>query len=380
MRREYNVLALIKGNERYVFVYDDEAHEPLIDALRDQAADPRLSFTWFDAAILTEKAREQARAAEAVQQDQPVLRPRTGTPMDEALAEFLRHLALEKNASPHTVKSYREDLTQALDFFRTRLGQQNPAPDRLTPRVLRAYLAWLHERGYAKTTVARRVSAVRSWCRFLCRQGALSANPADSLRGPRQDKNLPHFLGVEELLRLLDAPPADTPLGLRDRAILETLYSAGLRVSELTGLNVEDVDLAEGLATVRGKGRRERLALLGPPALASLRLWLDARAAVVGGLQRPPPALFLNKNGSRLSSRSVGRLLEKYLKQVGLDPRTSPHTLRHSFATHLLDNGADIRSVQELLGHRSLSTTQIYTHVTTHRLQESYQKAHPRAN
>jgi integrase/recombinase XerC len=299
--------------------------------------------------------------------------------MDEAFAEFLRHLAVEKNSSPHTVKAYREDLAQALDFFRARLGQQNPAPDRLTTRLLRAYLAWLHEQGYAKTTVARRVSAVRSWCRFLRRQGVLSANPADGLRGPRQDKRLPHFLSVEDVLRLLDAPPADAPLGLRDRALLETLYSAGLRVSELTGLNVEDVDLSEGLATVRGKGRRERLALLGPPALAALRRWLEGRAAVAAGLSRPQPALFLNKNGTRLSSRSVGRLLEKYLKQAGLDPRTSPHTLRHSFATHLLDNGADIRSVQELLGHRSLSTTQIYTHVTTHRLQESYDKAHPRA-
>jgi integrase/recombinase XerC len=299
--------------------------------------------------------------------------------MDEALAEFLRHLALERNASPHTVKSYREDLTQALDFFRARLGPQSAAPERLTTRVLRAYLAWLHEQGYAKTTVARRVSAVRSWCRFLCRQGTLKSNPADGLRGPRQDKKLPHFLSVEDVARLLGAPPADTPLGLRDRAILETLYSAGLRVSELTGLNVEDVDLTEGMATVRGKGRKERLALLGPPALAALRLWLDGRAAVVGALRRPQVALFLNKSGTRLSSRSVGRLLEKYLKHAGLDPRTSPHTLRHSFATHLLDNGADIRSVQELLGHRSLSTTQIYTHVTTHRLQESYAKAHPRA-
>ncbi len=299
--------------------------------------------------------------------------------MDEALAEFLRHLALEKNASPHTVKSYREDLAQALDFFRARLGEQNPAPARLTTRLLRAYLAWLHEQGYAKTTVARRVSAVRSWCRFLCRQGVLSANPADGLRGPRQDKKLPHFLSVEDVTRLLAAPPADTPLGLRDRALLETLYSAGLRVSELTGLNVEDVDLTEGLATVRGKGKKERLALLGPPALAALRRWLDGRAEVVAELRRAPAALFLNKRGTRLSSRSVGRLLEKYLQQDGLDPRTSPHTLRHSFATHLLDNGADIRSVQELLGHRSLSTTQIYTHVTTHRLQESYEKAHPRA-
>jgi integrase/recombinase XerC len=298
--------------------------------------------------------------------------------MEEALAEFLRHLALEKNASAHTVKSYREDLTQALDFFRGRLPQ--PAePNRLTTRLLRAYVAWLHEQGYARTTTARRLSAVRSWCRFLCRQGTLTANPADGLRGPRQEKKLPHFLGESELLRLLEAPPGDSPQGLRDRAILETLYSAGLRVSELTGLNLGDVDLDSGLATIRGKGKRERLALLGAPALAALKTWLEQRDLVLAKRLRTPDAVFLNKNGGRLTSRSIGRLLEKYLALAGIDPRTSPHTLRHSFATHLLDRGADIRSVQELLGHRSLGTTQIYTHVTTNRLRDSYHKAHPRA-
>jgi integrase/recombinase XerC len=298
--------------------------------------------------------------------------------MHEALAEYLHHLGLEKNASPHTVKSYREDLTQALDFFRARLGD-SARPEQLSTRVVRAYLAWLHEQGYAKSTVARRLAAVRSWCRFLCRQGALKVNPADGLRGPRQDRPLPHFVQRDDMLRLLETPPAGEPLGVRDRAILETLYSAGLRVSELTGLNVEDVDLDGGCATVRGKGRRERLALLGPHAVAALRLWLGQRAVIVARRRREQPALFLNRSGTRLSSRSVGRLLEKYLAMAGLDPRTSPHTLRHSFATHLLDAGADIRSVQELLGHRSLSTTQIYTHVTTQRLRESYHQAHPRA-
>jgi integrase/recombinase XerC len=223
------------------------------------------------------------------------------------------------------------------------------------------------------------VAAVRSWCRFLCRQGTLTANPAESLRTPRQDKKLPHFLGTGDLDHLLAAPPGDTPLGVRDRAILETLYSAGLRVSELTGLNLDDLDLDDGLVTVRGKGKRERLALLGKQARGAVRDWLAARAAMAGPRAATQPALFLNKNGTRLTSRSVGRLLEKYLALSGLDRRTSPHTLRHSFATHLLDAGADIRSVQELLGHRSLSTTQIYTHVTTNRLQDSYRKAHPRA-
>jgi integrase/recombinase XerC len=180
------------------------------------------------------------------------------------------------------------------------------------------------------------------------------------------------------LVQLLEAPTGEEPLGLRDRAILETLYSAGLRVGELAGMDLADVDMDSGLATVRGKGKRERLVMLGPPALAALQGWLAARASVAeqAGSQR---AVFLNKKGTRLTTRSIGRLLEKYLAQCGLDPRTSPHTLRHSFATHLLDRGADIRSVQELLGHRSLTTTQIYTHVTTQRLRDSYHKAHPRA-
>ena len=299
--------------------------------------------------------------------------------MEEALAEFLRHLAVEKNASAHTVKSYREDLTQALDFFRARSGGNMLAVSALTARQLRAYLAWLHEKGYARTTVARRLAAVRSWCRFLCRQGVLETNVAAGLRGPRRNKELPHFVQREAMQRLLEAPPLDTPLGLRDRAILETLYSAGLRVSELTQLDLADVDVSEGVAVVRGKGRRERLALVGPPAVEAIQGWLAAREGLLGQKAAGLAALFLNKNGTRLSARSVGRLLERYLALAGLDPRTSPHTLRHSFATHLLDAGADIRSVQELLGHRSLGTTQIYTHVTTQRLRDSYHQAHPRA-
>jgi integrase/recombinase XerC len=298
--------------------------------------------------------------------------------MEEALAEFLSHIGLEKNASAHTVKSYREDLVQALEFFRTRLNCRSPGPSQLTPRLLRAHLAWLHEQGYAKTTMARRIAAIRSWCRFLCRQGTLAVNPAAGLRSPRQDKKLPHFLSEADLDRLLQAPPADTPRGLRDRAILETLYSAGLRVSELTGMNLADVDLDSGLATIRGKGKRERLAMLGPQALAALKLWLSQRE-LFSARATIQAAVFLNQRGTRLSARSVGRLLEKDLAAAGLDARTSPHTLRHSFATHMLDRGADIRSVQELLGHRSLATTQIYTHVTTNRLRDSYHKAHPRA-
>lgn len=297
--------------------------------------------------------------------------------MEEALAEFWRHLALEKNASACTVKSYREDLSQATAFFKERFQTQTPA--QLSARQLRAYAAWLHEQGYAKSTIARRIAALRSWFRFLCRRGALEANPADGLRGPRQDKKLPHFLAENAMEKLLAAPSAKTPLGLRDRALLEALYSAGLRVSELTGLALADLDLDAGLATVRGKGKRERLVFFGPDAMKALKRWLEAREQLLADLGRASDAVFLNKNGTRLTSRSVGRLVDKYLSQAGLDPKTTPHTLRHSFATHLLDRGADIRSVQELLGHRSLATTQIYTHVTTTRLKDSYQKAHPRA-
>jgi integrase/recombinase XerC len=297
--------------------------------------------------------------------------------MESAVADFLHHLAVEKNSSEYTIKSYREDLTQLLEFLKERLGATS-TPEQLTARLLRAYLAWLHQEGYAKTTMARRVAAVRSWCRFLRRQGSLLIDPSDGLRAPRQDKKLPHFLKEDELPRLLESP-TDTPLGRRDRAILETLYSAGLRVGELVSLNVENLDLDGGTATVRGKGKRERLALLGGPAVAALRDWLAVRSVLADKRARASAALMLNKNGGRLTTRSVGRLLEKYVGQSGLDGRTSPHTLRHSFATHLVDAGADIRGVQELLGHRSLATTQIYTHVNTQRLQETYRKAHPRA-
>jgi integrase/recombinase XerC len=298
--------------------------------------------------------------------------------MDEALAQFLRYLGLEKNSSAYTVKSYREDLNQATAFFRDKIGASSVSPDRVSTRHVRAYLAWLSEQGYARTTIARRLAALRSWFRYLCRQGRLNANPCDGVRGPRQDKKLPHFLTGDDVGRLLASPRGDEPLLCRNRAILETLYSAGLRVGELVGVNLDDLDLDGGAVTVRGKGRKERLAMLGAPAIEAIRQWLNVRPAFAA-LQPRQQAVFLNQRGGRLTTRSVGRMLEKRLAEAGLDPRTSPHTLRHSFATHLLDAGADIRGVQELLGHKSLTTTQIYTHVSTQRLQDSYQKAHPRA-
>ena len=298
--------------------------------------------------------------------------------LEQGLAEFLTHLGLEKNASEKTVKSYREDLTQALAFARERLKKSHLEPSDWNTRLLRAFVSWLHEKGYAKSTIARRLAAVRSFGKYLCRQSVLAINPAHGLRGPRPDKILPHFLTVADVQILL-AAPGDDWAGRRDRAILETLYSAGVRVSEVVGLNLADADLDEGITTVRGKGKKERLALLGPACVSAIKEWLPTRTGILDQLRRETDAVFLNKNGGRLTVRSVGRLLTKYLQRAGLDPRTSPHTLRHSFATHLLDAGADIRGVQELLGHKSLNTTQVYTHVTTQRLQSSYQKAHPRA-
>lgn len=299
--------------------------------------------------------------------------------LEAGLAEFLTHLALERNASDKTVKSYREDLTQALEYAREKLGKGAVAPADWTTRLLRGFIAWLHEEKYAKATIARRLAAVRSFGKFLCRQGTLAQNPALALRGPRLDKKLPHFLTVADVQKLLAAPAATDWAGFRDRALLETLYSAGVRVSELVGLDLADADLNDGVVVVRGKGKKERLALLGPAAVAAVSAWLPERAAVLSRAGADSPAVFLNKDGGRLTARSVGRLLAEYLRAAGLDPRTSPHTLRHSFATHLLDAGADIRGVQELLGHKSLNTTQVYTHVTTQRLQDSYRKAHPRS-
>jgi integrase/recombinase XerC len=299
--------------------------------------------------------------------------------LEQGLADFLAHLGLEKNSSPQTVKSYREDLTQALAYARDQLRKPAVEPRDWNTRTLRGFVAWLHQQGYAKSTVARRLAAVRSFGKFLCRQGVLGSNPAEALRGPRRDKKLPHFLTVADVRKLLAAPAAAGVFATRDRAILETLYSAGVRVGELVGMNLADLDLADGVVVVRGKGKRERLALLGDAAKEAIAAWLADRQALTEGGKKEAGAVFLNKSGGRLTSRSVARLLEKYLKIAGLDPRTSPHTLRHSFATHLLDAGADIRGVQELLGHRSLGTTQVYTHVTTQRLRQTYHNAHPRA-
>ncbi len=296
--------------------------------------------------------------------------------MRTATTRFLRYLQVERNASDMTIKSYREDLTALLEFLADET-EQVPRPSEITPLDLRQYVSALHEAGYAKSSVARHLATLRSFFRFAQREGLADQNPAKPLRNPRPDRKLPHFLNTDEIARLLDAPSADEPLGLRDRAMLETMYSAGLRVSELVAINDEDLDLESGLVRVRGKGRRERLAPLGSYALKAIDRWRGVRRSA--RRDEVPRPTFLNRFGNRLTTRSVARMLDKYLKQTALDSRTSPHTLRHSFATHLLDRGADIRSVQELLGHKSLVTTQIYTHVSTASLRKAYEKAHPRA-
>jgi integrase/recombinase XerC len=298
--------------------------------------------------------------------------------MQAEIAQFLRFLAVERNAADLTIKSYREDLTALADYLK-QLFSRDPTPRELTPLDLRGYVSALHDAGYAKTSVARRLASLRTFFKFCQREGLAENNPAKPLRNPRPDRKLPHFLTTDEVAKLLDTPPAQVSMGLRDRAILETVYSAGLRVSELVGMNLGDIDRNNALLRVRGKGRKERLSPLGSYALRALDDWLKQRRLSPKEPAGSSSPVFVNKFGRRLTTRSVARMLEKHLKSAGLDGRTSPHTLRHSFATHLLDRGADIRSVQELLGHKSLVTTQIYTHVSTAGLKAAYEKAHPRA-
>jgi integrase/recombinase XerC len=298
--------------------------------------------------------------------------------MHREIAQFLRHLDAERNSSPHTLKAYREDLISLAEYLADDTGAA-PEPTSITTVELRGYVAALAEAGFAKSSIARRLASVRSFYRFGQREGWAKSNPAAPLRNPRKSRKLPHFLTTDEIGRLLAAPPKRGQQGTRDRAILETLYSAGLRVSELVGMNDGDLDLAQGIVHVRGKGRKERLAPIGSYAKAALEAWLPVRTLSPKEEAGRAAPVFTNRFGTRLTTRSVGRMLEKYIAAASLDGRTSPHTLRHSFATHLLDRGADIRSVQELLGHKSLVTTQIYTHVSTSTLRAAYERAHPRA-
>lgn len=298
--------------------------------------------------------------------------------VSDAFERFLRYLKIERNASDLTIKSYSEDLGSFGDYISDRLTAQTELTE-LDITSLRGFVAYLNECSYAKSTVARRLACMRTFFRFCCREQLVTANPAKALRTPRAGRHLPHFLSTEQIVTLLESPPANEPLGVRDRAILETLYSAGLRVAELVGLNRADWDRDGGVVKVRGKGRKERIAPIGQYAAKAITNWLELREPSPRLKPADQDALFLNKNGTRITTRSIGRMLEKYLAITGLDQLTTPHTLRHTFATHLLDGGADLRSVQELLGHKSLTTTQIYTHVSTRRLRDTYEKSHPHA-
>jgi integrase/recombinase XerC len=298
--------------------------------------------------------------------------------MRSQIGQFLQYLSVERGASPHTLKGYREDLHALAEYLSDGEGQ-SPAPGGITTNELRGFLSALHEAGYAKTSISRRMASVRSFMTFGQREGWAKSNPAKALRNPRKSRKLPHFLTNDEISTLLSAPKGNTPAAVRDRAILETAYSGGLRVSELVGINDGDLDFAAGILRIRGKGKKERLSPVGSYAARALKAWLGVRTLADREKKGREAPIFTNKFGTRLTTRSVARMLEKYLKETGLDQRTSPHTLRHSFATHLLDRGADIRSVQELLGHKSLVTTQIYTHVSTANLRAAYEKAHPRA-
>jgi integrase/recombinase XerC len=298
--------------------------------------------------------------------------------MRSQIGQFLQYLSVERGASPHTLKGYREDLHALAEYLADGEGQ-SPPPGSITTNELRGFLSALTEAGYAKSSISRRMASVRSFLKFGQREGWAKSNPAKALRNPRKSRKLPHFLTSDEIGKLLEAPKGSTPAAVRDRAILETLYSAGLRVSELVGLNDGDIDSAAGIVRIRGKGKKERLAPIGSYADRALEKWLSVRTLSSREKTGREAPVFTNKFGMRLTARSVARMLEKYINETGLDQRTSPHTLRHSFATHLLDRGADIRSVQELLGHKSLVTTQIYTHVSTANLRAAYEKAHPRA-
>ena len=298
--------------------------------------------------------------------------------MHSAVDGFLRSLRIERNASPLTLKSYAEDFNSLFDYLQDRVGRI-PEPAETDISMLRGYVAYLHECQYAKTTIARRLASLRSFFRYCAREKLVNSNPAKALRTPRTGRKLPSFLTAQQTVTLVEAPPSDEPLGLRDRAMLETMYSAGLRVAELVGLNLSDWDQDANVLRVRGKGRKERIAPVGRHASAALHEWLAVREVAKDLRPEDRKAVFLNRFGKRLTTRSVGRMLEKYVKSNGLDSKISPHSMRHTFATHMLDGGADLRSVQELLGHKSLTTTQIYTHVSTQRMRETYDKAHPHA-
>jgi len=293
---------------------------------------------------------------------------------------FLDYLRDQKRASPETIRAYRSDLSQFGEFLVEHTGEDPPpGPDGIEPIAIRGFVAKLIRGGTGKASVARKLSTVRSFLRHAVRDGLVELNPAEAIRTPKVPRALPHTLSVDEMFNLLDRMDADDAATARDRAILELLYAAGLRVSELVSLDLDDCDLAGGTVCVLGKGGKQRLVPFGSKAAESLQRWFQ-RSEALRSRSEAADAVFLNLRGGRLTDRSVRRILNRRLREAAIHAHLSPHALRHSFATHMLDSGADLRAIQELLGHSSLSTTQRYTHVSTEALTRTYDRAHPRAH
>ncbi len=302
--------------------------------------------------------------------------------LEQAIGGFGRHLQVERNLSAHTQKGYLTDLGQFRAFLEMPGGAggvEGAIPT--DPLVIRAFLSSLHREKLRKVTISRKVAALRSFYRYLLREGVVAVNPAELIQLPRCEKYIPVVLSADEMLALLQVKFAEDAAGSRDRAMIELFYSAGIRLSELTGLNLEDVRFQEGLIKVLGKGRKERIVPFGRPALQAIEAYLQKRQELLkeatGG--KGEEALFLSTRGKRMNPRGVARVVERVVRESGIGRKISPHALRHTFATHLLDAGADLRSIQEMLGHKSLSTTQKYTSVSVSRLMEIYDRAHPRA-
>jgi integrase/recombinase XerC len=304
----------------------------------------------------------------------------------EHLKAFLEHLRLNENASAHTVRAYESDLSQFLAFLATHLDRRvsNVSPADLDHVNARAFLSDLHKRGNSKASAARKLSAIRAFGRYLRREGVVEGDPTALVGSPKREQRIPSHLAVDEMAKLLETPDTSDPLGRRDKAILELFYASGLRLSELVGLDLDDVNLSGRVVRVLGKGRKERIVPFNRSAADALKTWMSDREAfpqpqrIVRSRRHREP-LFLNYQGGRLSTRSVDKLVRRYVAACSTRYGISPHALRHSFATHLLEAGADLRAIQELLGHARLSTTQRYTHVNATQLIETYRKAHPKA-
>lgn len=294
---------------------------------------------------------------------------------------FLTHLRVEKSASHLTLISYRTDLGQFFDFLAEyyQVNQEEIPISCLNHRAVREYISKMQNHDFSRSTIARKLAALRSFVKYLCRENVLEGNPIANVSTPKQEKKLPRFLYPREINLLMEAPDIKNAAGIRDKAILETLYAAGVRVSELVGINISDLELNEQWIKIRGKGNKERLAPLGTKSIESVNDYLHrSRPYLLARGNNTNEALFLNKFGTRLSVRSIRNIINKYVEQLALTQKVSPHTLRHSFATHLLNGGADLRAVQELLGHVKLSTTQIYTHLTKDRIKTIHDETHPR--